>query len=65
MLSIGTITVLCYQRYNMVTKDLHYPVSNPSSSLWTLFYIHTFAFAMALPPLLGWGKFNKNFLDTR
>ena len=65
MLSIGTITVLSYQRYNMVTKDLQFPVSTHFSSFVTLIFIWTYAFLLAIPPILGWGAFDRNVLGVR
>ena len=65
MLSIGTITVLSYQRYNMVTKFKHFPVSSQFSSFVTLALIWTYAFLMASPPLFGWGTFDKNAIGVR
>ena len=65
MLSITTITVLSYQRYNMVTMDRQFPVYSQLSSVLTLFSIWTYAFLVASPPLAGWGMFGRNGLENR
>ena len=65
MLSIGTITVLSYQRYNMVTRGLQFPVSTHLSSFLSLVFVWTYALVVAGPPLLGWGKFGRHKLGIR
>ena len=53
------------QRYMMVTKDRQFPLSTPLSTFLTLIFIWTYSFFVSIPPLLGWGTFNKNSLHVR
>jgi hypothetical protein len=53
--------VLALQRYIMVTKDRQFPLY----TFLTLFFIWTYSFFVSIPPILGWGTFNKNSLQVR
>jgi hypothetical protein len=48
--------------YMMVTKDRQ---STPLSTFLTLVFIWTYSFFVSIPPILGWGTFNKNSLQVR
>jgi len=48
----------------MVTKDRQFPLSTPISTLFILIFIWTYSFLVSIPPLLGWGTFNKNNLHV-
>ena len=57
--------MLALQRYMMVTKDRQFPLSTPLSTFLTLIFVWTYSFVVSIPPILGWGTFNKNSLQVR
>ena len=60
-----TLSVLAFQRYMMVTRDRQFPLSTPLSTILTLSFIWTYTLLVSIPPVLGWGEFNKNSLHVR